>query len=95
MPTTIERLERVELGRPRAEEQAIPRRRSDPCHDGQPSIRGTESDRPRQSGQVGKQVVNHGLTAIVDRQDEHDGTGRERSQHGLRRRWPGDGHRDL
>ena len=95
MPTTVEGLERVELGRPRAEEQAIPGRRSDPGHDGQPSVRGTETDSARQSGQVGEQVVDHGLIAFVDRQDEYDGTGRERCQHRLCCGWPGDGHRNL
>ena len=88
-------LERVQLGRPRAGEEAIPRRRSHPRHDGQPTLRGTEGDRPGQSGQVGEQVVDHVLTAVVDRQDEDDGAGRERGEHGLGHRRSSDGGRAL
>ena len=95
VPTAVEGQERVELGRPGAGEEAIPRRRSQPRHDGQPALRGTEADRPGQSGEVGQQVADDRLTALVDRQDEDDGAGRQRGEHGLRRRRPGDGRRAL
>ena len=39
VPTTVEGLERVKLGRPRAGEETIPRRRPDPGHDGQPALK--------------------------------------------------------
>ena len=39
--------------------------------------------------------MDHRLTAVVDRQDEDDGTGRQRGKHGPGHMWSGDGHRDL
>ncbi len=85
----------MQLGRPRAGEETIPRRRSDPGHDGQPALGRTEADRPGQSGQVGEQVADHRLTAVVDGQHEEDGAGRQRGEHGLGHRRPGDGRRAL
>ena len=95
VPTAVERPERVEPGRPGAAEEAIPRRRPHPRHDGQSTLRGTEGDRPGQSGQVGEQIMNHVLAALVDRQDEDDGAGRERGEHGLGDRRSSDGRRAL
>ena len=83
VPIAVERPERVQLGRPRPGEEAVPRLRPHPRHDGQPAFERTEGDRPGQSRQVGEEVRDHGLATLVDRQDEDDGARRQRGEHGL------------
>ena len=81
-------LERVQLGRTRAGEETVPGVRSHARHDSQSSVERTECDRAGEPGQIGEQVGDDRLAAVVDRQDENDGAGRERREHGL-------GHRLL
>jgi hypothetical protein len=95
VPTAIEGPEGVQFGRPRSGKKAIPGRRTHSRHDGQPTLRRTETNRPGQSGEVGEQVVDYDLTTVVHRQNEDDRTGRERGENRLGHRRSGDGGRAL
>jgi hypothetical protein len=45
-----------------------------------------EADRPLQPGEVAEQLPDGGLAAPVDGEDEEEGSGGQRAEHGLRRR---------
>ena len=79
-----ERAERVQLGRARAGEQAIPGARGDAGDAGHRRARGAEADRPPHGGPVAEQVPDDGFPAGLDRQHQEDRGVGERGHHRLR-----------
>ena len=86
VPGPGELAERVQLGRARTGEQAVPRVRAHTHHAGKVIPRGAETDRPLQPGPVGKQVPAGRLPALIDGEHQEDRRVGERTEHRLRNR---------
>ena len=84
VPSPGELAERVQLGRARAGEQAVPGLRADRGDADQVVAGDAEADRPPQARPVGQQVPAGRLAAGVDGQDQEDRARGERGQHRLR-----------